>query len=249
MLNAMMNKLDLLNKIRIVLVETTHPGNIGATARAMKTMGLQRLYLVSPHYFPHEEAIAMASGSDVLDHLLIFNSLESAIADCALVIGTSARSRTLPWTVQSPQESAILALTQAQQHEVAIVFGQEKAGLTNAQLAMCQFHVQIPCDLSYSSLNIAAAVQVIAYELRKAALGESLPTAELPEYASVADLERFFEHVESTLTAVKFLKPANSEQVLRRIRRLFQRARLETEEVRLLRGVLSACQKKVGKGK
>lgn len=240
--------LNALNQIRIVLVATTHPGNIGATARAMKTMGLGRLYLVTPKYFPHEEAIAMAAGADdILMRAVVCESLEAAIADCTLAIGTSARSRTLPWPMLDPHECGQRAISEAQTHEVAIVFGQEKSGLTNEQLAQCHYHVQIPSDENFASLNVAAAVQVLSYEIRRAALQDKIPAEQPPseEYANSEETEYFYQHLEQTLQQIGFLKPSNHRQLLQRLRRLYQRARLEKNEVSILRGILSGIQRLV----
>ena len=225
---------------------TTHPGNIGAAARAMKTMGLGRLYLVAPRYFPHEEATAMAAGADdLLAKAVVCDSLEAAIADCKLVIGTSARSRTLPWPMLSPKASGEKIIAEAAQQEVALVFGQERSGLSNEELALCHYHVQIPSDSGFSSLNVAAAVQILSYEIRMAALSKTphLPEDVTIEYASTEEAEYFYKHLEETLTHVGFLKPANATILMQRFRRLYQRARLEKIEVSMLRGLLTAIKK------
>lgn len=238
--------MKLLNQVRIVLVATTHPGNIGAAARAMKTMGLGRLYLVAPRYFPHEEATAMAAGADdLLAKAVVCDSLEAAIADCKLVIGTSARSRTLPWPMLSPKASGEKIIAEAAQGEVALVFGQERSGLSNEELALCHYHVQIPCDSEFSSLNVAAAVQILSYEIRMAALSKTLhlPEDVTIEYASSEEAEYFYKHLEETLAHIGFLKPANATILMQRFRRLYQRARLEKIEVSMLRGLLTAIKK------
>ena len=165
----------LADNIRIVLVHTSHPGNIGAAARAMKTMNLQHLVLVSPKCYPHPDAIARAAGADdILHHCEVVDTLSEAIADAQLVIGTSARMRHLSWPQLTPRECGQTAVRHAQDQDVAIVFGREKSGLSNDELQLCHYHVQIPCNPDYASLNLGAAVQVLAYEV-KVAMQSVLP--------------------------------------------------------------------------
>jgi tRNA (cytidine32/uridine32-2'-O)-methyltransferase len=229
--------------VRIVLVGTTHPGNIGATARAMRTMGLERLTLVAPAEFPSPQATARAAGADdVLERARVCAGLEEALADCRFVIGASARLRALPWPAVSPREAAPRLLAEAAQGEVAVVFGRESSGLTNDELARCHALLHIPSNPGYSSLNLAMAVQIVAYELRLASLEEIAPVEREDPLASLEDLERFYEHLERTLVAAGFLNPDNPRHLMLRMRRLFSRALPEDKEVRILRGILTALE-------
>jgi len=239
----------VLSNIRVVLVETSHPGNIGAVARAMKNMGLKRLYLVRPQSFPHPEATSRASGADdVLADAVVCNSLDEALSNCSLVCGASARQRTIPWPqVDARRCGELVVVGGSHIGEVALVFGRESVGLTNAELERCNYLVHIPSNPGYSSLNIAAAVQVIAYEVRMA-VG---PMLDLPMHehgeeapASMEELEGLYHHLEQALVELEFLDPDNPRQLMRRLRRLFNRARLEPVEVNILRGILTAAQKK-----
>lgn len=242
-----MNPLD---NIRIVLVETSHPGNIGAAARAMKTMGLQRLYLVQPVLFPHAEASARASGADdLLGRAVCCRDLAQALQGCRLVVATSARERSIPWPRLSPRECAARLVPEAENGPVALVFGREKAGLNNAELDRCHHMVQIPCDPGFSSLNLAAAVQVLSYELRLAA-GPGPPSTqeEVEPVAQAEEMERFYEHLEQALAALGFLDPDNPRHLMRRLRRLFNRARPTQVEVRILRGILTAALRRRAEG-
>lgn len=233
----------MLDKIRIVLLNTSHPGNIGAAARAMKTMGLTALSLVKPTVFPHAKANEMASGAlDILANAKVVATLDEAIADCALVVGTSARSRTLPWPMLTPRAFAEKVSSSAK--TTAILFGRENSGLTNEELQRCHWHIQIPANPEYSSLNIAAAVQVIAYELRVLCQQESLPVS-LEEYATDEDLQGYYTHLERVLIALDFLNPKAPRQLLPRLRRLFNRAELDRVEVNILRGILTAVEKSI----
>ncbi|MBD3619647.1 MAG: tRNA (cytosine(32)/uridine(32)-2'-O)-methyltransferase TrmJ [Chromatiales bacterium] len=242
----------MLSNIRIVLVETSHPGNIGATARAMKTMGLSQLCLVSPGDYPCAEATARASGADdVLAAARVVDSLEEALAGCRLVIASSARLRTRRWPQLGTREAATQAMTEAGQGEVALVFGRERTGLTNDELDHAHYLVTIPANPDYSSLNLAAAVQVLAYELRMAhlALTDQMPVvleSDEPgeEPASAEDVERFFVHLQETLVALDFLDPENPRHLMRRLRRLFNRVRLSDNEINILRGILTAASRK-----
>lgn len=236
----------MLKNIRVVLVNTSHPGNIGSTARAMKTMGLETLYLVSPQLFPHPKAIEMATGAaDLLDKAIVVPDLASAIADCSLVVGTSARSRTIPWPMLSPRQFAEKAVAEAVSSQVAVVFGQEQSGLTNEELHHCHFHLQIPCNPEFSSLNIAAAVQVITYELQVASLSESSQIEWDYPYANAGAMQSFYEHLERVLVKIDFLNPKVPRQLMTRLQRLFHRARLDEMEVNILRGILGAVDKAV----
>ncbi|MBB72665.1 MAG: tRNA (cytosine(32)/uridine(32)-2'-O)-methyltransferase TrmJ [Legionellales bacterium] len=235
----------MLKNVRIVLVETSHPGNIGAAARAMKTMGLTKLYLVRPEAYPHEQALALASGADdVLMNAQVLDSIEEAIAPCQVVVGTSARERSLPWPLMTPQDCAETLQTHDSETEIALLFGQERTGLTNEQLALCQYHICIPANPEYSSLNLAQAVQVLCYELRLA-LGESeLTASDVGGPLSTAEeLQLFYEHLEQTLVNIDFLNPDNPGRVMLRLKRLFSRARVERTEMNILRGILTAMDK------
>ncbi|HEB66637.1 MAG TPA: RNA methyltransferase [Gammaproteobacteria bacterium] len=245
------SNLSTLSRIRVVLVQTSHPGNIGATARAMKNMGLDRLVLVQPKSFPHAEATARASGADdLLARAQVVDSLAAAVADCQLVVGASARSRTIPWPVMEPRVCAARMLAEAGQGaEVALVMGRENSGLSNEELERCHVHVHIPANPEYASLNLAAAVQVLTYELRMSALTAAgqLPEGEILErdqpLATSAELEGLYDHFGRALATLDFYDPDNPRQLMRRLRRLFNRARLDRMEVNILRGILSAAEK------
>ncbi len=235
----------MLKNIRIILINTSHPGNIGATARAMKTMGLSDLYLVSPALFPHDKAVEMASGAvDILEHATVVNSLDEAVSDCGLVVGTSARSRTIPWPMLSPRAFAEKASVEAGKTKIAVLFGREQSGLTNDELHRCHFHVHIPSNPEYSSLNLAAAVQVLAYELQVASLHDT-PISENwdCDYATAKEMEGFYEHLQKVLIELDFLKSNAPRQLMTRLRRLFSRARPDVMEVNILRGILTAIEK------
>ena len=237
------------NHIRIVLVGTQHPGNIGSAARALKTMGLSRLVLVAPERFPHIEAHALAAGADdVLAAAPVLATLAEAVADCRLVLGCTARSRRVALEEHLPRAAASLVTAQAGGGvEVALVFGRERTGLTNDELQLCHAAVHIPANPEYSSLNLAAAVQVLAYELRMAMLeavetrGVAASTAGEP--ASHAQLEGFFAQLADTLDAIDFHKGRAPESAMRKLRRLFLRTALDVREVRLLRGILADAQR------
>jgi tRNA (cytidine32/uridine32-2'-O)-methyltransferase len=231
--------------VRIVLVGTTHPGNIGAAARAMRTMGLDRLCLVAPREFPSAEATARAAGADdVLERAEVCATLAEALRGCHFVMGSSARLRALPWATLSPREAAPRLVAESREGEVAVVFGRESSGLSNDELASCHALLHVPTDPEFSSLNLAMAVQVVSYELRLAALEAAAHAA--PErrdpLATVGDLENFYEHLERTLVDAGFLNPANPRHLMLRLRRLFSRAVPEEKEVRILRGILSALE-------
>lgn len=235
-----------LARIRFVMVNTSHPGNIGAAARALKNMGLARLYLVQPQLYPSAEATARASGADdLLARAVVCATLEEAVAGCAAVYGASARLRTLPWPLAEPREAAARATALAGAgEEVAFVMGREHSGLTNQELERCNALVHIPSNPAYSSLNVAAAVQVLAYELFLAARE---PVAEPGDrdgpLATAAELAGLYEHLERVLVEIGYLDPGNPRQLMRRLRRLFNRAQLERMELNILRGVLTAIEK------
>lgn len=236
----------MLNNIRVVLVHTSHPGNIGAVARAMKNMGLRQLWLVRPAQFPSAEATARASGADdLLAQAHSCARLEEAVADCGLVIGASARLRSLPWPELDPRACAQRALTASADAPVALVFGREQSGLTNDELERCHALVHIPSNPEYSSLNLAQAVQVLTYELYMAHLDGAWQGSP-PEFPPCTgdEMERFYAQLEQTVIDLEFLDPARPGQLLRRLRRLFQRAQPDTNEMNILRGILSAAQAK-----
>lgn len=249
-----------LDRIRIVLVGTQHPGNIGSAARAMKTMGLSQLVLVAPERFPHPEAVALAAGAaDVLDSASRFETLAEAVADCRLVLGCTARSRRIALEELSPRVGAARALDTADGGaDVAVVFGRERTGLENDELQLCHAAVHIPANPDYSSLNLAAAVQVLAYELRTGSLrepleavGASIAGREQDErqetrsepLATHGELEGFFSQLADTLDAIDFHKGRTPAAAIRKFRRLFLRAGLDAREVRLLRGMLADAQR------
>lgn len=230
----------------IVLVNTSHPGNIGAAARAMKNMGLNNLRLVEPQQYPSAEATARASGADdVLAAAQSYATLDQAIADCTLVIGASARCRSLPLPMLEPHSCAALVHRQPEPERVAMLFGRERSGLSNDELDRCHHLVQIPTNPEYPSLNIAAAVQVIAYELRMAAGIADQPDAPDINYASTEQMEQFYVHLEQTLIRLEFLDADNPRQLMRRLRRLFTRSRPDQNEINILRGILTAAGKNV----
>lgn len=244
-----------LQNIRVVLVNTSHAGNIGGAARAMKNMGLSRLVLVDPEDFPSPNAVARASGAtDILDSARVVATLEEALAGCSLVLGTSARDRRIPWPLLDPRECASVSVEQsAGGGEVALVFGREYAGLTNEELQRCQYHVHIPSDPQFSSLNLAAAVQVLTYEVRMAWLAaegrptkvEKLETTAMldAQPATVDELENYFGHLEQTLVDIGFLDPAKPRHLMPRLRRLYGRSGISKLEMNILRGILTETQK------
>lgn len=242
---------DRLARVRVVLINTTHPGNIGATARAMKVMGLSSLHLVTPKIYPHADATAMASGADdILQHAVVHDSLSSALQGCPLVLGTSARLRSLPMPMLDARRAAGQALAESGSHEVAVLFGRERYGLTNEEMQRCQFLVNIPSNPAYSSLNLSQAVQIIGYELRIAAQGFADISVDPPDWEPVDDtqMELLFEHLEQTLLDIRFLNPKQPKKLMARLRRLFNRARPDKNEINILRGILKASQESAKPG-
>ncbi|MFT6154046.1 MAG: tRNA (cytidine32/uridine32-2'-O)-methyltransferase [Crocinitomicaceae bacterium] len=232
----------LLKNIRIVMVQTWHPGNIGAAARAMKTMGLNDLVLVNPVDYPHAEADSLAAGAlDVLKQARVVSSLEEAIVDCQLVLATSARTRSHPWPIKEAREAAPQIVTEAQQGKVAILFGPERMGLHNDDLRQAHFHVDIPGNPEYGVLNVSSAVQLVCYEIFMAQR-ESYESTE-QAYPQVNELNLFYQHLENTLDKVGFLIKAHPGQAMLRLKRLFNRARPEKTELNMLRGMLSSIDK------
>ncbi len=258
-----------LENIDIVMVNTTHPGNIGSAARAMKTMGLTNLVLVNPKQFPAEEASWLASGAtDILDQATVTESLSQAIADCRLVIGTSARQRRIPWPLVDARQSAELALRESDKGRIALVFGREAMGLTNEELQLCHYHLNIAGNPDYDVLNVAMAIQIACYELRmcwqqtaEAASQQEtqlqggaqqlsqqmpLPTVRWDEdIATPQEMSGFIEHFEAMLIELDFLDPTNPRQIPTRLKRLFARVRMDKSELNLMRGMCTAVQAKL----
>lgn len=231
--------------IRIVLVGTTHPGNIGAVARAMKNMGISDLALVNPRHFPHDDATARASGAtDVLDAAKVVSSLKEALTDCVYVAGASARSRTINWPSMGPRDCAERMILESKEGVVAAVFGPEKSGLHNDDLDLCHTLLTIPTDPGFSSLNLAMAVQVLTYELRVAGMVDPGPgfDSEAPP-ATGEEMEHFYAHLEQVLVDIQFLDPDKPRHLMRRMRRMFIRTRPDKNEVNILRGFLTAIDR------
>lgn len=240
-----MNGAIALDRIRIVLSRTSHPGNIGAAARAMKTMGLGRLWLVDPASFPDPVAEARASGAgDLLAAARVVGSLEEALEGTILSAAVTARRRERSVSVRNAREAAPELVSFADKGEIALVFGNETSGLTNEEVALCSLPVTIPANPAFSSLNLGAAVQLLCYELRMAALDPVPPAEPLPDLAAFEEIEGFHRHLERAMTVSGFYDPANPKRLLQRLRRLFGRIRLEKEEVNILRGIISAFERK-----
>ena len=245
---------NYLDNVKIVLVETSHTGNMGSAARAMKTMGLTHLCLVNPVIKPDSQSISLAAGaSDIIKQAQIFSSLEEAIGDCRLVIGTSARPRSLQWPNLTPKECGDKIIQEASNSDakVALVFGRERVGLTNEELQKCHYHVGIPANPAYSSLNLAMSVQVLCYEIRMSMLNiDSVLTEQEADINSIEfpkdeDIERFYQHLEQTLLKTEFINANHPGQIMGRLRRLFTRARIEQQELNILRGILTSVDKKL----
>ena len=233
-----------LANIRIVLVNTSHPGNIGACARAMKTMGLNALYLVQPKHFPSDEATVRAAGADdILQTATVCDSLDQALSGCILTIGSSARRRTIEWPQLTPRACASELVQAAKQAPVALVFGREHSGLSNAELDRCHYLTCIPANPAFASLNIAAAVQVFTYELLLAQT-DGLPALDAHVPVGVEQMELFYTHIEQVLVQIGFLNPLRPKKLMRRLRRLFGRARPDQNEINILRGMLTEVERK-----
>ena len=229
--------------VRIVLVGTTHPGNIGSAARAMKTMGLEDLWLVAPGRFPAAEASVMAAGADdVLAKARVCDEVSEAIADCGFVVGTTARGRRTAWRVTEPREAAGEIAAAAEAGHVAVVFGAERSGLSNDQLKQCQLLVTIPTGSSYASLNLAMAVQLMSYEIRLAIRGQAYPVPRDTPLATAEEMEHFYHHLQQVLDEIEFHDRNGSGHLMMRLRRLFSRAVLDQNEANILRGILAAVQ-------
>ena len=245
---------DLLSNFKVVLMETSHPGNIGAVARAMKNMRMDQLRLVNPKLFPHADATSRASGADdLLRTAQVFQELPAAIADCHIVLGASARDRTISWPAMTPRECAEKwvapfgssnEIAEPRQN-IALVFGRENSGLKNHELDLCHYLLRIPCNDEYSSLNLAAAVQVVSYELFVAtATPVVCKVGDIDDapLATAAQMDGFYEHLQQTMVDIGFLHPERARSIMRRLRRLFNRARLDTKELDILRGILRFSQ-------
>ncbi len=240
----------MFESVRIVLVEPSHPGNIGGVARAMKNMGFSNLVLVKPKRFPDEEAVwRAASAVDVLERAVVVDRVEAAIADCHFVVGTSARERRIPWPILDSRRAAEQIAVQSQGGSVALLFGREDRGLTNEELKLCDLHVNVPTDDAYRSLNLAMAVQILCYELRMTALYDRLPERSDEEwdapFATKEAMQRFYQHLEQTLIDIEFLDPAAPRQLMTRLQRLYNRMRIDEMELNILRGMLTETQKVV----
>ena len=251
--------------IRVVMVNTSHPGNIGAAARAIKTMGLSRLYLVDPLDFPSEQATWRSSGAtDVLENAVVTETFSQAIDDCDLIIGASARLRRIPWPLLNPRQCGETVAAESGSHQVALVFGREDRGLSNEELQRCHYHVNIPANEEYGVLNVASAIQIIAYEVRMAlmvlsgnaekantrkhAQSEEMEIATVrwdERMATSRELEYFYEHLEETLVSLDFHNRENPRQLMTRFRRLYNRCRPDHMEINILRGMLTSINKKL----
>ncbi len=241
------NHIESLDSIKIVLVGTSHPGNIGASARAMKNMGVKNLCLVSPKDFPSDVATYRSKAAkDILENAEIHADLKNAISDCQLVIGTSARGRTVPWPVMSPKEAAKDVRKNATNSKVAIVFGREDRGLTNEELGLCNIHVHIPTDVEYSSLNLSQAVQILVYEVRVSFI-ENLDEEEVwdVDFANNEQTERLINHMDELMQQVEFYDVDNPRKLLLRVRRFFKRSKIDVMEANIFRGLFATIQKKL----
>jgi len=234
----------MLSNIRIVLVQPSHPGNIGSAARAMKNMGLEHLFLVNPKQFPHQEAYYRSSkADDILDRAQVVQTLDEALIDCGLVLGTSARTREMPQPLLSVRDAANKVMTEFKNINTAVVFGPERTGLENADLQKCQYHIQIPTVEDFSSLNLAMAVQVIAYELFVANLeNQSMESSvdEIKNLATAEQLDGLFQHIEKAMLHSEFLNPKNPRRLMPRIRQIIHRAHIDRDDLDLLRGMMSS---------
>lgn len=233
-----------LKNIRIVLCGTVHPGNIGAAARALKTMGLARLHLVSPARFPDPQAEWLASGAiDVLRRATVCRSLDEALKGVVFSVGCTARTRELAVPMVTAREAAARVIRNARSGPVALVFGNETFGLTGEEVGKCRLLASIPADSRYTSLNLGAAVQVLCYELRQAALGDHVPGAKQPPPVPHEEFERFMTYLERSMIETGFLDPKHPKRLMPRLRRLFSRAQLEKDEVNILRGLLETLRR------
>jgi len=233
----------MLEQIKIILVETSHPGNIGAAARAMKTMGLEQLVLVNPKSFPDPQAVAMASGAeDVLQQAVVVADLATAIADCHWVLGATARARDLSWPMFTPKQITAAVLPRVHQGQrIALVFGRESSGLTNDELWLCHAGITIPTSPHYRSLNLSQAVQIIAYELFQG-LGDFQPVAAESCPVNAQAMAQFYQHLEEVLVEIGFMQKDEPKRLLPKLKRLFNRSAPEALEMNILRGFLTQIQ-------
>ncbi|USD62129.1 tRNA (cytosine(32)/uridine(32)-2'-O)-methyltransferase TrmJ [Vibrio sp. SCSIO 43140] len=240
----------MLDNVKIVLVGTSHSGNIGSAARAMKVMGLSQMVLVDPQCEVDSQAVALAAGaSDIALGAKIVSTLEEAVEDCGLVVGSSARSRTLDWPMIEPRECGKTFAIEGEKHAVALVFGRERTGLTNDELQLCHYHTCIPANPEYSSLNLAMAVQTLSYEVRVAHLEREAQQYSEPsevDYPRHKELELFYQHLEKVITDTQFISKDKPGLVMNKLRRMFSRARPETTEINTLRGILTSVEKAIG---
>ncbi len=240
-------ELLMLHNVKVVLVGTSHSGNIGSAARAMKVMGLTNLVLVDPQCSVDEQTMALASGAgEIAQNAKVVSTLDEAVSDCQLVVGSSARSRTLEWPMLEPRECGRKFVEEGESSPVALVFGRERTGLTNEELQKCHFHVCIPANPEYSSLNLAMAVQTLSYEIRMAYLEKeraAYPKAEIPEYSRHEEFEMLLQHIEKVIKLTGFINDSQPNKVMTKLRRLFSRARPEAQEINMLRGVLTSVEK------
>jgi len=241
----------MLNNVKVVLVGTSHSGNIGSAARAMKVMGLSNLVLVDPQCSVDEQTLALAAGAaDIAENATVVSTLNEAVADCALVVGSSARSRTLEWPMLEPRECGQKFVAEGQTSAVALVFGRERTGLTNEELQTCHYHVCIPANPEYSSLNLAMAVQTLSYEIRMAYLEQEqsqYADPESVEYPRHKELELFFTHLEKVAKDTQFISEEQPGKVMNKLRRMFSRARPEAQELNILRGILTSIEKSISR--
>lgn len=241
----------MLNNVKVVLVGTSHSGNIGSAARAMKVMGLSNLVLVDPQCTVDEQTLALAAGAvDIAQNAKVVSTLNEAVEDCALVVGSSARSRTLEWPMLEPRECGQKFVEEGESAPVALVFGRERTGLTNDELQTCHYHVCIPANPEYSSLNLAMAVQTLSYEIRMAYLDKEqsqYEMQEVTEYPRHKELELFFSHLEKVAKETQFISEEQPGKVMNKLRRLFNRARPESQELNILRGILTSIEKRISK--
>ena len=239
----------MLSNIRIVLINTFHPGNVGAIARAMKNMGLTSLYLVDPNDYPSDEAVSRAAGAvDLLQKAVVVDTLEEALADCSLIIGTSARHRTFQLPIMNARECAKSVVVESKSQPIAIVFGREKTGLLNEEMAQCNRQVYIDANTEYPVLNISQAVQIVTYEIwmeyQNTNASHNASSDKIPEYPRKADIDLFYQHLEETLYDIDFIIKNHQGKVLEKLQRFFNRSRPEKSELGMLRGILAAVQKK-----
>lgn len=232
----------MLDNIRIIMINTFHPGNIGAAARALKNMGLSQLWLVDPREFPHEEAESRAAGAkDLLERAVVVGTVEEAIADCQLVIGTSARHRTFDQPLMDAEEAATMMVDEAHTGQIAILFGRETMGLTNEEMMLCNRHLYIDANEDYPVLNIAQAIQLVTYELRRASRANKPQTQQSP-YPRQSEISLFYEHLDRVLRRTGFIIPQHEGRVMDKLRRYFNRTRPEKAELGMLRGILTSVE-------